>query len=165
MSRRAHAARGRGGKRGQTRPRQRPQPAARTSAPRRSARAGHAVAEEHLHPRDRGPVQAWLRDAVDRRRHLAGLFLPALGITVISAFSQPSTLQRWALVAGVALLVAIAIEAVVRGIVLARAARAEFPDTQVSAARTGWSTFVRAHRTRALRRPPPRVAPRPGRLV
>jgi hypothetical protein len=159
MSRRAHAARGRGGKRGQTRPRQRPQPSTRTSAPRRSARAGHAAAEEHLHPRDRGPVQAWLRDAVDRRRHIAGLFLPALGITVISIFAPASALQRWALVAGLALLVAIAVEAVVRGVVLARRARVDFPDAEVSAARTAWSTFVRAHRTRALRRPPPRVAP------
>ncbi len=157
MSKSAHAARGRGGRRGQTRPRQRPQPSARAIAPRRAARA--AAADEHLHPRDRGPVQAWLRDAVDRRRHLAGLFLPALGITVISIFAPASALQRWALVAGLALLVAIAVEAVVRGIVLARAARAAFPDAQVSAARAGWSTFVRAHRTRALRRPPPRVAP------
>lgn len=159
MSKRAHAARGRGGKRGQTRPRQRPQPSARAGAPRRAARATPAATEEHVHPRDRGPVQAWLRDAVDRRRHLAGLFLPVLGVTVISVFSPASTLQRWMLIASLALLAAIAVEAVVRGIVLARAARAEFPGAEVSTARTAWSTFVRAHRTRALRRPPPRVAP------
>jgi hypothetical protein len=156
VSKRAHAARG---KRGQARPRQRPKPSARAGAPRRAPRASSTAAEEHLHPRDRGPVQAWLRDAVDRRRHLAGLLLPALGVTLICVLSPASAVQRWALVAALAVLAAIAVEAVVRGIVLARAARAEFPGTQVSAARTAWSTFVRAHRSRALRRPPPRVAP------
>jgi hypothetical protein len=43
-----------------------------------------------------------------------------------------------------------------------------FPDEQVPGLATGWYAFLRAHRSRSVRQPPPRVAPRgrapsPGR--
>ena len=40
-----------------------------------------------------------------------------------------------------------------------RRARARFPDEPVDGLRTGWYAFMRAHRNRSLRRPPPRVTP------
>jgi hypothetical protein len=115
--------------------------------------------DRDLPPYDRGPVRAFIRDEVDARRRLVGLLLPALGIVVISALSPASDWQRYALLGGLAVLAAIAVDAVLMGITITRAARAEFPDEQVPGLATGWYAFLRAHRSRALRRPPPRTAP------
>jgi Protein of unknown function (DUF3043) len=115
--------------------------------------------DRDLAPHDRGPVRAFLRDEVDARRRLAGLFLPVLGIVVICALSPASDWQRYGLIGGLVVLGAVAVDAVLMGITLTRAARAEFPDEPVPGLATGWYAFLRAHRSRALRRPAPRVAP------
>jgi hypothetical protein len=124
------------------------------AAPRRRAPGNDA-----LPPRDRGPVRAFVRDAVDARRRLVGLFLPALGAVVISAFGPASDLQRYLLFASVAALAAVLVDAVLMGLTITRAARAAFPGEPVPALATGWYAFVRAHRSRSVRRPAPRVAP------
>jgi hypothetical protein len=116
--------------------------------------------DRELAPHDRGPVRAFVRDEVDARRRLVGAFLPVLGIAVISALSPASDWQRYALVVSLAVLAAIAVDAVLMGVFLTRAARAAFPDEQVPGLATGWYAFLRAHRSRSVRRPPPRVAPR-----
>jgi hypothetical protein len=81
------------------------------------------------------------------------------GVVVISALSPASALQRYALFGGLAVLAAVAVDAVRLGIAVTRRARAEFPDEVVPGPATGWYAFLRAHRSRALRRPPPRVSP------
>jgi hypothetical protein len=120
--------------------------------------------DRELAPHDRGPVRAFVRDEVDARRRLVGAFLPVLGAVVISALSPASDWQRYALVASLALLAAIAVDAVAMGVSLTRAAREALPGEPVPGFATGWYAFLRAHRARASRRPPPRVAPR-GRPV
>jgi hypothetical protein len=130
-------------------------------AARRARTAERGRAEGHLHPRDRGPVRALVRDAVDARRRLVGLFLPALGATLISALGPASDLQRYLLIGSLALLAAVLVDAVVLGVVVTRTARAAFPDEVVPALATGWYAFVRAHRSRRVRRPSPRVGPGP----
>jgi len=115
--------------------------------------------DAQLAPQHRGPVRAYVRDVVDSRRRLVGLFLPALGAVVLSLASPSSDLQRYFLLgSGAALAVAVA-DAVVLGASITRSARARFPDEPVPAPATGWYAFVRAHRSRSVRRPPPRVAP------
>ena len=116
--------------------------------------------DRDLAPHDRGPVRAFIRDEVDARRRLVGLFLPVLGVVVISVFAPASDLQRNALFASLAVLAVVVADAVLMGVSLTRAARAAFPDEQVPGLATGWYAFLRAHRSRSVRRPPPRVAPR-----
>ena len=116
--------------------------------------------DRDLAPYDRGPVRAFIRDEVDARRRLVGAFLPVLGIVVIAALNPASDWQRWALYAGLAALAAVVVDAVLMGVSITRAARATFPDEDVPALATGWYAFLRAHRSRSVRRPAPRVAPR-----
>jgi hypothetical protein len=112
-----------------------------------------------LPPGDRGPVRAFVRDEVDSRRRLVGLFLPVLGVVTIAALGPASDLQRNVLFASLVVLAAVAVDAVLMGVTITRAARAEFPGEPVPGPATGWYAFLRAHRARSVRRPPPRVAP------
>jgi hypothetical protein len=121
------------------------------------------VPDSQLAPQDRGPVRAFVRDVVDGRRRLVGLFLPVTGAVVLSLVNPASDLQRYALAGSLAALVAVAIDAVVLGVTVTRAARAEFPGESVPGLATGWYAFVRAHRPRQVRRPAPRVQPGGGR--
>ena len=43
--------------------------------------------DRYLLPRDRGPVKAYIRDVVDSRPHLMGLFMPLAGLVLISRWS------------------------------------------------------------------------------
>jgi hypothetical protein len=115
--------------------------------------------DRDLPPHDRGPVRAFIRDTVDSRRRLVGLFLPVLGIVIISALGPASDLQRYALFGSLTALAAVAVDAVLMGVSVTRAARTAFPGEPVPGPATGWYAFLRAHRSRSLRRPPPRVVP------
>jgi hypothetical protein len=115
-----------------------------------------------LPPGDRGPVRAFVRDAVDSRRRLVGLLLPVLGVVVICAVGPASDLQRYLLFGSLALLALVAADAVRMGVDITRAARAELPGEPVPGLATGWYAFLRAHRSRHVRRPPPRVTPGGG---
>ena len=44
--------------------------------------------QRYLLPRDRGPVRAYVRDLVDSRPHLSGLFMP-LAILVVASLLLP----------------------------------------------------------------------------
>jgi hypothetical protein len=116
--------------------------------------------DRDLAPQDRGPVRAFIRDEVDARRRLVGLFLPALGAVVISALNPASDWQRIALLVSLTALAVTVADAVLMGVLLVRSARVTFPDESVPALATGWYAFLRAHRSRGVRRPVPRVAPR-----
>jgi ABC-type amino acid transport substrate-binding protein len=120
--------------------------------------------DRDLAPYDRGPVKAFIRDEVDARRRLVGAFLPVLGIVIIAAVNPASDWQRYALYAGLAALAAVVVDAVLMGVTITRAAREAFPGESVPGLATGWYAFLRAHRSRSRRRPPPRFAPR-GRPV
>ena len=115
--------------------------------------------DETLQPRDRGPVRAYVRDLVDARRGLVGLFAPGFGGTLIASLGPRSDLQRWLLLICAVLLAVAVVDAVVLGRSVTRRARARFPDETVDGLPTGWYAFMRAHRNRSLRRPPPRVTP------
>ena len=127
-----------------------------SEAPRRQ---GPQMRDQDLAPHDRGPVRAFVRDAVDARRRLVGLFLPVLGVVVISALGPASGLQRFALTGSLAVLGVVLLDAVLLGVRVTREARARFPDESVPGPATGWYAFLRAHRARASRRPAPRVTP------
>ncbi len=130
------------------------------AAPRSAAHASRRPKDrpdDSLHPRDRGPVRAHVRDLVDARRRLVGLFAPAFGGTLIAALGPASSLQRWLLLGCAVLLAVAVVDAVLLGRTAARSARARFPGMPVDGLRTGWYAFMRAHRMRSMRLPPPRV--------
>jgi hypothetical protein len=128
-------------------------------SPGPTARRAADPPDETLQPRDRGPVRAYVRDLVDARRGLVGLFAPGFGGTLIAALGPRSDLQRWLLLICAVLLAVAVVDAVVLGRSVTRRSRARFPDETVDGLPTGWYAFMRAHRNRSLRRPPPRVVP------
>jgi hypothetical protein len=111
----------------------------------------------YLPPRDRGPVRAHVRDLVDSRPHLLGLFMPLALLVVVSAFVPVPAFQRYMSMFSLVLLVVMIAEGTYLGLTTTRAVRAKFPDEQVGALGTGWYAFTRATQPRRIRIPKPRV--------
>ncbi|WP_436495645.1 DUF3043 domain-containing protein [Actinokineospora sp. HUAS TT18] len=115
--------------------------------------------EKYLMPRDRGPVKAYVRDLVDSKRNLLGLFMPLALLVVLSMFVQNFVVQQYATLASLMLLILMVIEGVINGRRFTKLARAKFPKENIRGASIGWYAFVRASQVRKLRAPKPRVSP------
>lgn len=113
--------------------------------------------DKFLMPRDRGPVKAHIRDLVDSRPHLVGLFMPLALIVVLSLLVPSVSLQQYLSLFSMIVLVTMIAEGIYLGITTTRKVRAKFPDAQVNAFGTGWYAFTRASQLRRLRIPKPRV--------
>jgi Protein of unknown function (DUF3043) len=119
-------------------------------------RGGGRLPDELLPPWERGPVRAFVRDAVDARGpRLTLLFMPAFALTLITIFGPRSELGDYLKAAGLAVLVVVAVDAALLGTSIVRAARQAFPTERVPRFATSWYVFMRAHRPRSMRRPPP----------
>lgn len=115
--------------------------------------------EQYLMPRDRGPVKGYIRDLVDSKRNLLGLFMPlALVIFVALLFPNPQV-QSLTTLFCLLMLVAMIIEGVLAGRRITRLVRARFPKETVRGLSVGWYSFIRASQIRKLRVPKPRVSP------
>lgn len=115
--------------------------------------------DKYLLPRDRGPVKAYIRDIVDSRRNLMGLFMP-LAILVFVALLTPSiAVQQYATLATTFMLLAMVIEGFVLGRLVTRRVREKFPTEPIKGISIGWYSFIRASQLRRLRVPKPRVSP------
>ena len=122
-----------------------------------------AYDDETLPPWERGPVRRCARDAVDARGpRLLLLFMPAFALALITGFGPKSDLGHTLLLASLAVLAVVAVDAVVLGSSIVGAARREFSKAQVNAFSTGWYVFMRAHRPRSMRRPAPLVRSGPA---
>jgi hypothetical protein len=137
-------------------------PGADKDARRRAAserREGMAAGDDrYLLPRDRGPVRRYVRDVVDSRPHLMGLFMPLAVIVLLSLVVPIPAAQQYLSLFSLFALVAMIIEGVWLGSTVTRKARAKFPKENVSALGTGWYAFTRASQLRRLRIPKPQVA-------
>ena len=112
--------------------------------------------EAYLLPRDKGPIKSYVRDIVDSRRNLLGLFMPAalfmifimLGVPQVQLFISPAMLVLMAIMA-------------IDAILLARRARnmvdVKFPDNTESSWKLGTYAAGRASQLRRMRAPRPRV--------
>lgn len=112
--------------------------------------------EAYLLARDQGPLRRYVRDIVDARRNLLGLFMPfalllifvMLGVPQVQLFVSPAMLILMALMA-------------VDGIVLARkvgnAVDVKFPDNTESRWKLGLYAASRASQIRRMRAPKPQV--------
>ncbi len=127
----------------------------RDAAERRERMA--AGDERYLLPRDRGPVKAYIRDVVDSRPHLMGLFMPLAIIIVASLLVQGTIVQQYMSLFSLLAITTMIIEGIFLGASITRRARAKFPNERISALGTGWYAFTRASQLRRLRIPKPRV--------
>ena len=119
--------------------------------------------ERYLLPKDRGPVKAFARDVIDSRRNLMGLFMPMAVLVLVSYFAQivvPTLpIQVYVMAACLVFLLAMVVEAIMLGRLVAKLARTELPKETVSTPSLIWYTFTRASQIRRLRVPRPRVRP------
>ena len=121
-------------------------------------RAGIAKGDNRYLPvRDRGPVRAYVRDLVDSRPHLLGLFMPLALVVVLSAFVPVPAYQQYMSIFSLVMLMVMVTEGTYLGLTLTRKARVKFPDEQISGLGTGWYAFTRATQPRRIRIPKPRV--------
>ncbi|MFC4858419.1 DUF3043 domain-containing protein [Actinophytocola glycyrrhizae] len=138
------------------------------AAKRREIRANQrermmAGDEKYLMPRDRGPVKAFLRDAVDSRRNLLGMFMPLAILIFIALLVPDPRVQSFTTLLCLLMLVAMIIEGVLMGSRLTKQVRQKFPKETTRGLSIGWYAFIRASQIRKLRVPKPRV--RPGEKI
>lgn len=129
----------------------------RTDAADRRARM-LAGEDKYLLPRDKGPVRAYVRDLVDSRRHLVGLFMPLALLLILAMFLNP-VIQQYVTLAMFVMMAFMVAEGLILGRRINNRVRERFPDTPDGGARLGWYAFVRASQLRKMRAPKPRVSP------
>ncbi|SNR46082.1 Protein of unknown function [Haloechinothrix alba] len=115
--------------------------------------------ERYLLPRDRGPVKAFVRDVVDSRRNLLGLFMPLAIVVFLSLLVPDPAIQQAATLATTVMLFGMVVEGVANGRRITKLAREHFPNEVIKGRSIGWYAFVRATQLRRLRVPKPRVKP------
>jgi hypothetical protein len=125
---------------------------------RAEARAGMlAGKEEFLPARDRGPERRLVRDIVDSRRNLAGLFLPVTMVVFLGSFTAIPVLVQYS----AALFYAFALGMIVDSALLTRRVKAvmmrRFPKATKPPRSYYFYAIMRALQVRRLRLPPPQV--------
>ncbi|MGH3435419.1 MAG: DUF3043 domain-containing protein [Sciscionella sp.] len=113
--------------------------------------------DRYLTARDKGPVRAHVRDLVDSRRHLLGLFMPLAMLIFIVLFVPAPALQQYVTLVIMLLLVVMVVEGIFLGRSVVLQVRAKFPKATDRALPLGWYAAVRASQIRKLRMPKPRV--------
>lgn len=112
--------------------------------------------EAYLLPRDRGPIRRYVRDVVDSRRNLLGLFMPATLFLMFAMFTTPQ-LQLYVSPAMLALMLVMGVDGVVLGRKVSRLVDAKFPTNTESRWKLGLYAAGRASQMRRLRTPRPQV--------
>lgn len=115
--------------------------------------------EKYLMPRDRGPVKAYIRDAVDSRRNLLGLFMPLAILIFVALLVPDPRVQSLTTLLCLLMLLAMVLEGVLSGRRILKAVRQKFPKEPIRGLSVGWYAFIRASQIRKLRVPKPRVRP------
>jgi hypothetical protein len=113
--------------------------------------------ESALLAKDRGPVKRFLRDFVDSRRHVLGLFMPLAFVVMLSLALPIPQIQHYFQLFCMAAVTAMLLEGVLLGRQATKLARERFPKETIGAVGVGWYTFSRASQLRRLRVPKPRV--------
>ena len=112
--------------------------------------------EQYLLPRDQGPVRRYVRDVVDARRNVLGLFMPsALGLLAIM-FALPQ-LQFYMSPAMLVLMALMTIDGIILSRKVGRLVDAKFPTNTESRWKLGIYAAGRASQMRRMRAPRPQV--------
>jgi hypothetical protein len=115
--------------------------------------------DKYLPARDRGPVKAYVRDLVDSRRNLLGLFMPLALVVFVALLAPNRALQSYATLFCLVLLIAMILEGALNGRRYTRLARARYPKEVIKGVSIGWYAFIRSSQIRRLRIPKPRIGP------
>ncbi len=115
--------------------------------------------EKYLMPRDRGPVKAYIRDAVDSRRNLLGLFMPLAVLIFVALLVPDPRVQSLTTLLCLLMLLAMVLEGVLSGRRILRRVQQKYPKEPARGLSVGWYAFIRASQIRKLRVPKPRVRP------
>jgi hypothetical protein len=113
--------------------------------------------DKYLLPRDRGPVKAYVRDLVDSRRNLLGLFMPLAVLVFVALLIPAPKIQQYATLLCTLLLLGMIVEGFLSGRRISKQVRAKFPKETVAGRSVGFYAFIRASQIRKLRVPKPRV--------
>jgi hypothetical protein len=112
--------------------------------------------ERYLLSRDQGPVRRYVRDIVDARRNVLGLFMPsALGL-MFFMFAVPQ-LQFYVSPAMMLLMLVMALDGLLLGRKVARKVDEKFPEDTESRWKIGLYAASRASQMRRMRTPRPQV--------
>ncbi|ORA09751.1 hypothetical protein BST16_23980 [Mycobacterium asiaticum DSM 44297] len=112
--------------------------------------------EAYLLPRDRGPVRRYVRDIVDARRNVLGLFMPSALFLLAAMFAVPQ-LQFYMSPAMLLLMVLMTIDGFVLGRKVGKLVDAKFPKNTESHWKLGLYAAGRASQMRRMRAPRPQV--------
>ncbi len=112
--------------------------------------------ERYLLSRDQGPVRRYVRDIVDARRNVLGLFMPsALGL-MFFMFAVPQ-LQFYVSPAMLVLMTVMAMDGIILGRKVSRMVDEKFPEDTESRWKLGLYASSRASQVRRMRAPRPQV--------
>jgi Protein of unknown function (DUF3043) len=113
--------------------------------------------EAYLLPRDQGPVRRYVRDIVDSRPRVLGLFMPlALGMIVVM-LGLPLQVQQYVSTAMLVLMAIMAVDALLLSRKVGNMADVKFPDNTESRWKLGLYAAGRASQLRRMRAPRPQV--------
>ena len=112
--------------------------------------------EGYLLPRDQGPIRRYVRDVVDSRRNLLGLFMPATLFLLFVMFAVPQV-QLYMSPAMLVLMAVMAVDAFILGRKVTRMVDAKFPKNTESRWKLGLYAASRASQMRRMRAPKPQV--------
>ncbi|OBJ28041.1 DUF3043 domain-containing protein [Mycobacterium colombiense] len=112
--------------------------------------------EGYLLPRDQGPIRRYVRDVVDSRRNLLGLFMPSTLFLMFAMFGVPQ-LQLWVSPAMLVLMAVMSVDGLILGRKVSRLVDAKFPSNTESRWKLGLYAAGRASQMRKLRAPRPQV--------
>jgi len=112
--------------------------------------------EAYLLPRDQGPIKRYVRDVVDSRRNLLGLFMPATMLLLVASIGVP-LLQLYATPAMLVLMVVMGVDAVILGRKVSKLVDEKFPKNTESRWKLGIYAAGRASQLRRMRAPRPQV--------
>jgi hypothetical protein len=112
--------------------------------------------EAYLLPRDQGPIRRYVRDVVDSRRNLLGLFMPSALALLFISMGVPQ-LQFYMSPVMVGLMAVMGVDAVILGRKVGKMVDAKFPTNTESHWKLGMYAAGRASQMRRMRAPRPQV--------
>jgi hypothetical protein len=112
--------------------------------------------EAYLLPRDQGPIRHYVRDVVDSRRNVLGLFMPATLVLLFIMFAVPQ-LQLYVSPAMLVLMLVMTVDGLVLGRKVSKLVDAKFPNNTESRWKLGLYAAGRASQIRRMRAPRPQV--------
>jgi Protein of unknown function (DUF3043) len=112
--------------------------------------------QAYLLPRDKGPIRAYVRDIVDSRAHLLGLFMPGAMFMLFAMVAVPRV-QLYISPALLTMMLAMFIEAVLMARTIRGKVDLKFPGNTEKTWSLGTYAGLRASQMRRMRAPRPRV--------